>query len=231
MTTNCFSSAAFVLYMRYVIRKTASQGQFRDFDTVFYNNILTAPIFICMSLIGADGDLGQVWIYYMTHEEERNNFILALFFSGISAFWISYASSWCMRITNSTTYSMVGALNKLPIAISGLVVFHDMPITIGSVGSIMIGFASGILYTIAKLQYDKQQKKASNSPPLGSSINNGLPLSNNDYNSNVRLGNANGEDGEESSFLFKFEGPKSKRSSDSIDLAIQMFPLENVRSK
>jgi GDP-mannose transporter len=61
-----------------------------------------------------------------------------MIFSGVSAFGISYASAWCVRTTSSTTYSMVGNLNKLPIAISGLVFFGD-PATLSSVSAIMIG--------------------------------------------------------------------------------------------
>lgn len=57
----------------------------------------------------------------------------------------------CMRVTNSTTYSMVGALNKLPIAVSGLIFFNDTPITVSSVGSIVVGFISGIIYTVFTL--------------------------------------------------------------------------------
>ena len=51
---------------------------------------------------------------------------------------MSYASAWCVRTTSSTTYSMVGSLNKLPIAISGIVFFGD-PATFTNVTAIMIG--------------------------------------------------------------------------------------------
>ena len=46
---------------------------------------------------------------------------------------------------------MVGALNKLPIAISGLI-FFDAPVTFGSVSAIFIGFVSGIVYAWAKVR-------------------------------------------------------------------------------
>ncbi|KAJ5413815.1 hypothetical protein N7509_000442 [Penicillium cosmopolitanum] len=55
--------------------------------------------------------------------------------SGASTVFISYASAWCVRVTSSTTYSMVGALNKLPIALSGLI-FFDAPCTFPSVSAI-----------------------------------------------------------------------------------------------
>lgn len=61
-----------------------------------------------------------------------------MIFSGASAFAMSYASAWCVRTTSSTTYSMVGALNKLPIAASGILFFGD-PATFANVTAIIIG--------------------------------------------------------------------------------------------
>jgi GDP-mannose transporter len=52
--------------------------------------------------------------------------------------------------------SMVGALNKLPIAIAGMVLFDD-PVTFGGVLGVLLAFAAGILYTIAKEQQKKQE--------------------------------------------------------------------------
>jgi len=46
---------------------------------------------------------------------------------------------------------MVGALNKLPIAISGLI-FFDAPVTFGSVSAIFVGFVSGLVYAWAKVR-------------------------------------------------------------------------------
>jgi GDP-mannose transporter len=59
---------------------------------------------------------------------------------------------------------MVGALNKLPIAISGLV-FFDAPVTFASVSAIAVGFVSGIVYALAKVWQGKANKP-------------GLPISN-----------------------------------------------------
>lgn len=50
---------------------------------------------------------------------------------------------------------MVGALNKLPIAVSGLV-FFDAPVTIPSVSAIFFGFVSGIVYAVAKANEKKK---------------------------------------------------------------------------
>ena len=60
-------------------------------------------------------------------------------------------------MTSSTTYSMVGALNKLPIAVSGLV-FFAAPVTFGSVSAIIIRFISGIVYAWAKVRQTQMAK-------------------------------------------------------------------------
>ena len=52
---------------------------------------------------------------------------------------------------------MVGALNKLPVAASGMIFFGD-PVTFGSVSAVGVGFLAGVVYAIAK----SNQKKAEN---------------------------------------------------------------------
>ena len=80
----------------------------------------------------------------------RQQVVMAMIFSGASAFAMSYASAWCVRTTSSTTYSMVGALNKLPIAASGILFFGD-PATFGNITAIIVGktreIAPGFLET------------------------------------------------------------------------------------
>jgi len=44
---------------------------------------------------------------------------------------------------------MVGALNKLPVAASGMIFFSD-PVTFGNVSAIGVGGIAGIVYAIAK---------------------------------------------------------------------------------
>ena len=50
--------------------------------------------------------------------------------------------------------SPTGALNKLPIALSGLI-FFDAPVTLASVSAIFVGFVSGIVYAVAKIWQTK----------------------------------------------------------------------------
>ena len=55
--------------------------------------------------------------------------------------------------------SMVGALNKLPVAASGMLFFED-PITFGSVSAVAVGFFAGVVYAVAKNNQKKAEQAA-----------------------------------------------------------------------
>ncbi|KAI9832521.1 MAG: GDP-mannose transporter [Sarea resinae] len=163
MMLNCFCTATYVLGMRKRIKLT----NFKDFDTMFYNNLLTIPILLFCSIFVEDWSAANVAKNFPP--ERKNNLIMAMIFTGLSSVFISYTSAWCVRVTSSTTYSMVGALNKLPIAVSGLI-FFDAPVTFGSVSAIVVGFVSGIVYALAKV-------KQSSKPKIGTLPTTKSPLS------------------------------------------------------
>ncbi|PSK41605.1 GDP-mannose transporter [Candidozyma pseudohaemuli] len=158
MFANCFASAAFVLTMRIRIKLT----NFKDFDTTYYNNLLSIPILLVATFLLEDWSPETVNKNFPP--ETRNATITAMVLSGASTVAISYCSAWCVRVTSSTTYSMVGALNKLPIALSGLV-FFDAAVNFWSVSSIFVGFVSGLVYAVAK---QKQQKESAQQLPTTS---------------------------------------------------------------
>lgn len=122
---------------------------------MFYNNLLTIPVLLIASLLVEDWSSINMSKNFPV--ESRNAIVSAMVFTGMASIFISYTSAWCVRATSSTTYSMVGALNKLPIAVSGLV-FFDAPVTTPSVSAIFIGFVSGVVYAVAKVR-DSQKPK------------------------------------------------------------------------
>ena len=130
---------------------------------MFYNNLLSIPVLILFSLLVEDWSAANMARNFPP--DGRNAIFFAMFVTGIGSIFISYTSAWCVRVTSSTTYSMVGALNKIPIALSGLI-FFDAPVTVPSVSAIAIGSASGIVYAVAKMKAQDQAKK-----------NQGLPTS------------------------------------------------------
>ncbi|KAJ2574098.1 GDP-mannose transporter into the lumen of the Golgi, partial [Coemansia sp. RSA 1836] len=120
-----------------------------DFDTVYFNNLLTLPLYVVLSVI--QENWSGFFAYYSdnTHSAELHSFIRGMLISGVAAFAISYCSPWCLRTTSSTTYSMIGALNKLPIAIFAMMWFPD-PVSAGGVLAVLLGFGAGLVYTHAK---------------------------------------------------------------------------------
>ena len=122
---------------------------------MFYNNLLTIPVLFLCSFIFEN------W----THEniaqnfpvESRNSLMVGFVYSGLATIFISYCSAWCIRVTSSTTYSMVGAINKLPIAVI-VHIFFAAPVTFGSVSAILIGFISGLVYAWAKVRQTQMAK-------------------------------------------------------------------------
>ncbi|KIY70808.1 GDP-mannose transporter [Cylindrobasidium torrendii FP15055 ss-10] len=143
MLINCLTSAAYVLTMRKRIKVTG----FTDWDSMFYSNALGVPVLAVFSFIAEDW--GAENLKRNFPEETRNFLLMMIVFSGTAAVGISYTTAWCIRVTSSTTYSMVGALNKLPVAASGMMFFGD-PVTLGSVSAIGVGFFAGLLYAVAK---------------------------------------------------------------------------------
>lgn len=103
----------------------------------------------------------------------RSALFLGILASSMFAFAISYSTAWSVRVSSSTTYSMVGALNKLPIAISGMVFFgaERKAVNAGNILSVIIGtrlpwrarlimfvaFFSGIMYSLAQIQQKKKK--------------------------------------------------------------------------
>lgn len=125
---------------------------------------MSIPVLVICSLLVEDWSSANLARNFP--EETRRSLVIGMVYSGLGAVGISYASAWCQRATSSTTYSMVGALNKLPIAISGFV-FFDAPVTLGGVSAVLVGFVSGIVYAWAKVM---EKNMANMSLPSAKSV-------------------------------------------------------------
>lgn len=158
MIANCLTTATFALTMKAKIKDVG----FKDFDTVFFNNLISIPILAFAFLATETSKVMPLYERYFSSTSTESGFglLLGIFISGVSSFGISYSTAWCMRVTSSTTYSMVGALNKLPIAVAGWIFFSD-PVSFGGVLGVAIAFVAGIVYSHAK----NVQKKAAAALP------------------------------------------------------------------
>ena len=76
-------------------------------------------------------------------------FLAVIGLSGLTGFCLNLASLWCIEETSATTYSMIGALNKVPSSIIGIWAFGNR-ITWTSGAFIAFGLLSGAFYAYAK---------------------------------------------------------------------------------
>ncbi|KAF8924527.1 GDP-mannose transporter into the lumen of the Golgi [Dissophora ornata] len=159
ISCNCLSSAVYVLYMR----KRIKYFNFRDFDTVYYNNIVSLPVLLALSFCLEGWTTGELSRTFSP--DVRSALVVAAVLSGVSSFLISYGSAWCVRCTSSTTYSMVGALNKLPVAASGILFLGD-PATAGNIIGIFLGFIAGLLYSYSKTKLVQDNHALTNESSL-----------------------------------------------------------------
>ena len=90
-----------VLTMRKRIKVTG----FKDWDSMFYNNLLSIPVLVVFSFIAEDW--GTENLNRNFPPETRSILLSAIAFSGAAAVFISYTTAWCIRTTSSTTYRSV----------------------------------------------------------------------------------------------------------------------------
>ncbi|KAF8981204.1 GDP-mannose transporter into the lumen of the Golgi [Entomortierella lignicola] len=162
MALNCLFSAGYVLYMR----KRIKYFNFKDFDTVYYNNMLSLPVMLILSFCLEGWSSGEFSRTFAP--EVRSVLTMATVLSGVSSFLISYGSAWCVRCTSSTTYSMVGALNKLPVAASGILFLGD-PATAGNILGITFGFIAGLLFSYSKTELAQKNFALANNSSISTS--------------------------------------------------------------
>lgn len=145
---NCLFTAFYSLYLRGVMDRvvplTVKKSRLDEFSMVFYNSFLSLPLLLV--LIWWRGELHAIATDPVLHNP---SFIMTACASALVAFGISFASLWFLSTTSATTYSLVGSLNKVPIAVIGLFAFNT-PWNLKSAASIAIGLIAGIVFVKAK---------------------------------------------------------------------------------
>jgi hypothetical protein len=114
-----------VLYLKRVV----STVRLSKFGMVYYNNLLSMPLLLGLAIL--IGELGDVWAQVATAVGGGGDtaapqwvtspvaFVGTMIVSGAVGFALNGASLWCVQATSPSTFSMVGALNKIPLAVSG----------------------------------------------------------------------------------------------------------------
>jgi GDP-mannose transporter len=125
---------------------SGSSGAVDELGMVVYNNLLSIPMIL--GLVFATGEAGRV---AQEPALAQRGFQLAAATSALLSFLISVASMWFLSCTTATTFSLVGSLNKIPLALLGMVLF-EAPTSANNVASVTIGLAAGVVFAHAKSQ-------------------------------------------------------------------------------
>jgi len=145
---NCIFTSAYALYLRSVMDKvaehTTNKQKMDEFSMVYYNNLLSLPPVLALMIA-----FGEHQNLLAQPALQNPVFLGVASMGGLIGFAISFSSLWFLSQTTATIYSLVGALNKIPVAIVGLVGFKE-PTNPQNLASIIIGLAAGVLFVRVK---------------------------------------------------------------------------------
>lgn len=140
MLLNCLTTATYVLYLR----AAADFKEMTRQDQALYNNSMAIPLSILLSLV-----MGEMPGALSSEQMSWWSFWIAVAFSGSVGFFLSLASLWCVSETGATTYAMVGALNKIPLAFIGLFIF-DQQVKVSTIIFMIFGLVGGVIFAYVK---------------------------------------------------------------------------------
>ena len=147
---NCAMTASYSLSLRLLMERYASscatggKKTLNEMSMVFYNNMLSIPLLVPLALCR-----GELAGNTFDGVSKNPRFVLAASLSVLCAFAISFSSLWFLSTTSATTYSLVGSINKVPLACIA-VILSRVPVTLNNGFSISIGLVASIMFVWAK---------------------------------------------------------------------------------
>ena len=151
MAGNCASQACYVLYMKRAQKET----KLSEWGQAYYNNLLSIGVLGAMAYV--NGEFSSMWDFPALTDPL---FVLTVVFSGLIGTGLSLSVFWVVKVTSPTSYSMIGSLNKIPITVVSVFLFHTI-LTWQSTVSLGVGLASGVIYTYAKYQEQVSREASS----------------------------------------------------------------------
>lgn len=147
---NCMFTAANSLYLRRIMdtvkQHTEHGTPLSEMSMVLLNNALSLPVLL--ALLASRGELYTVAV---APELRDPSFMMAATISGLVSFGISFGSLWFLSTTTPTTYSLVGSLNKVPIALLSMWLFPGPNSTNPqNLASVCIGLMAGVVFVYTK---------------------------------------------------------------------------------
>ncbi|KAF9681780.1 hypothetical protein SADUNF_Sadunf05G0038300 [Salix dunnii] len=156
---NCFLTASYSLTLRRVMdtaKQVTKSGNLNEFSMVMLNNTLSLPLGLILIFV-----FNEVDYLSRTPLLRLPTFWLVMTLSGFLGLAISFTSMWFLHQTGATTYSLVGSLNKIPLSVAGILLFH-VPTSLQNSASIFFGNVSsfsllksllaGVIFARAKMR-------------------------------------------------------------------------------
>jgi len=150
---NCFLTASYSLTLRRVMdtaKQATRSGNLNEFSMVLLNNTLSLPLGVILIFV-----FNEVDYLSRTPLLRIPTFWLVMTLSGFLGLAISFTSMWFLHQTGATTYSLVGSLNKIPLSIAGIFLFH-VPTSLENSASILFGLVAGVFFAQAKMREKSQ---------------------------------------------------------------------------
>lgn len=137
MSVNCLSSAAYIIRSNAIIRSKNVSSIFAAWAV----NVLASPlIFLCFLVEGVES---------VKLVKARELLIIGL--SGGAASFIAVANAQAAHTFSTTTVAVINALNKLPIAVSGVVFGFESTGKSCKWIAVLLGIISSILYATSRI--------------------------------------------------------------------------------
>ena len=148
MAANCFSTAGYVLYMKYATKHV----KLSKFGMVYVNNLLCIFFLLPVAMMR-----GEVYAFLSNKGLHTLDYFGKNAMAGFMGFFLNFAALNCVSTTGPTTYAVVGSLNKIPVAFLGYFMF-DSVITRETWFFICVSLCGGFLYSYAKIQQSNVNK-------------------------------------------------------------------------
>jgi GDP-mannose transporter len=127
----------------YILIKLAfKENKVPEFTLVFYNNVLSIPLFFLWS----KGNIVRTWRYTLGGPWRLWGLIVISGFSGVGVNIMTYLF---LAASTPTSFSVLGVIKKITQTLLGYVTW-SAPANAGNVLSVCVGVLGGITYSIAK---------------------------------------------------------------------------------
>ena len=150
MAVNVCANVVHVQLMKRVQQRCIPKAEILHYQTLVMSVLLLPLLGGVQALV--DGTYIQSVLRILERLMEQKLPVLVAFVStGVNGVVIALCTMWAIEATSGSTYSMVGALNKIPSSILGIYIFNDA-INWLNLAGVAIGLGGGIVFSLDKAQ-------------------------------------------------------------------------------